>query len=1430
MEGFYRLLRKHRVELAALGALILLAAVATPVLQTVLESTTSGLKVEAVAAVERALDSDIQYRSISPSVFLYLEIRDLSIAPHAGAAFPAVRVSRVRVYYSLLRLLAGSGPAAAVTRIDIRDTSFDLGDLDHFGAPGGPAGTGFRIPALPAALEVTGTNLSLRFVVDEARVSVQRLFFRARRSADQVGLQVTRAAVAVEQPGLSLRAQIRLTGRTRTDFSDVDAVLRVDGLRSQVLALSRQSFQIQREGGSLLVRRMGDKAPLDLQISSDGVRASLAVRTDRYNPRSFVTFLGPLAFLNEYTRASVTTTLRVDYLIDQGAVRYTADIEAAVGGRLLPPGTVVQAKLQGDERLMRLDPLAVTSPKGDLHFEGDLQLADLLPEGLLRLSGLTAFADKRVDADVDLTRGERTVVLTGRRFEVDGTPFNGLRLALTPRPGSLQFELQTAAARPDRGVPGLTASGILNMRPAPSLEASAQVRAVPLSIIAGIAPLPAGGLSRMYPALADLVVDAGISVRTDFRAARVEATRIALADSVDPRNAATLSLLYDSGRLSVSDARVAWGGHTASGSLAMRNGPASTAFESSLVIDGLPYELEGTWDPSLGLIARGSYGLRIGVHPLDGSYLVSVAARGLPFPGLSRPAARLDVDMEGTWRSPGFWEVRVPRLVLDGLSYGAGGAGRFEASFTAGPRLVTVNRIAFRDRLGEVTNSRPAAFALQDSLKGSIELASPTSGERYSLTLSLGQKSFAADLRMQELPLERIAPGALTGDANGRITASGPYASPAVNASVRLADGRLGGRPLTLTLEAGYSEGRLAVTSLEAAIPSYRIGATSASYETATGRFAVETSLSSEPLEPVAAKTTPMASRIRLSGRIRSGPGLSLWRSLFRGELQGLAAVSQPKANTDAPPSWTMAFSIADDVLRFDGGPADSVHGRVTENGEYDVSLAQPLPIRGHAVGRFMTDDPETRIEGLEVDMTWLSSFLKDFSFARGTARSVGDVLLLGPLSDPRWQGRLDVQGVQMGFYMSPVVSSPFEATITLRDRDLVLEPTRATVGPGDLAASGVIGFSHWNPTNYDLQFQGGGGGLHTVHDFGTVAVDGYASGVIRVQGDDLAIRVTGDLNVDYCKLTVVETATPQKNEGSDRTSLFVDLQLTAGRRVEFLWPSVNFPVLRASARSGSRLRIQHAGDVQQTRVTGRVALRGGDVFYINRSFYIKEGELAFNETEQRFDPRLTLRGEIREQDRTGQDVRIYLVVDDRRLSEFAPRFESDPPKSEVEIIALLGGPIEDQLVQSGLAGSAVLVSSDIISHFGLLRPFEQGVRDLLGLDLFSIRTQMIQNVVVDRVLGIEPAVTEPTVDPLGRYLDNTTVTFGKYIGKDLFLEMDLRVTEKQTTGVDTEVLFSLDWPTPLFDLEWQVSPGGGDVESFVREKTRLSITWRYSY
>jgi hypothetical protein len=230
---------------------------------------------------------------------------------------------------------------------------------------------------------------------------------------------------------------------------------------------------------------------------------------------------------------------------------------------------------------------------------------------------------------------------------------------------------------------------------------------------------------------------------------------------------------------------------------------------------------------------------------------------------------------------------------------------------------------------------------------------------------------------------------------------------------------------------------------------------------------------------------------------------------------------------------------------------------------------------------------------------------------------------------------------------------------------------------------------------------------------------------------------------------------------------------------------------------------------------------------------------IQFNENLDYFDPRISVRSEIRERDENNEEVKIYLIVENNKLSEFSPRFASEPNKSDIEIIALLGGPILEQIDQKSGIGAAVVLSTDILSHFGILKPFEQSIRDALGLDLFSIRTQVIQNMIIGNIQGTElgrillgsgQASSPGAPTSLEGYLDNTTITFGKYIGNDLFLEMLLRLKEGGNWGLQSEMFISLEWPTPFFDLEWVLSPTGNSLDDFVLRDNRLTFRWRYSY
>jgi translocation and assembly module TamB len=187
--------------------------------------------------------------------------------------------------------------------------------------------------------------------------------------------------------------------------------------------------------------------------------------------------------------------------------------------------------------------------------------------------------------------------------------------------------------------------------------------------------------------------------------------------------------------------------------------------------------------------------------------------------------------------------------------------------------------------------------------------------------------------------------------------------------------------------------------------------------------------------------------------------------------------------------------------------------------------------------------------------------------------------------------------------------------------------------------------------------------------------------------------------------------------------------------------------------------------------------------------------------------------------------VKIYLDVDDN-LNGFSPRFSSDPPLPEPELFALFGAPFTQQVAGQGLLPSAVMLSGDVLSRFGLLRPFEQRVRALLGLDMFSLRTQAIQNLVAEKVLGLEAA------NPL----DNTSLSLGKYLGDDLFLEMLVRLQAPRGPsglllpghGLTSEFELNLEWDTPFFLLEWSFLPRNPDT-LFLTDNS-IALKWRYTY
>ena len=210
------------------------------------------------------------------------------------------------------------------------------------------------------------------------------------------------------------------------------------------------------------------------------------------------------------------------------------------------------------------------------------------------------------------------------------------------------------------------------------------------------------------------------------------------------------------------------------------------------------------------------------------------------------------------------------------------------------------------------------------------------------------------------------------------------------------------------------------------------------------------------------------------------------------------------------------------------------------------------------------------------------------------------------------------------------------------------------------------------------------------------------------------------------------------------------------------------------------------------------------------------------------------MRAETRERDANGDPVRIILEAE-TTLNQFSPetvRLVSDPPQGALALDALVRDPLagEGAEVTGGAGVSAAAFSGDLLAQVALLQPVERALREALGVDMVSIRSPFVQNLVLD---GLATPAEDGTAAQVGNPLDNTSLSFGKYLGSDLFLTMLLRLDTSANSSSSeppllSDIELSLEWATPFFMLEWSFLPRNANT-LFVTDNA-ITLRWGWSY
>ena len=428
----------------ALVAIVLVAltAFAAWELDRVFTERMAELKTHTIEALEHLLGRQVTYAAISPSIFQYLEVRDLTVHGIEHPDDAILTIHTIRVYYSLAQLLTHREPMSALREIRVMNTRItldldrdkDLVDLVLRLAEGKQDQDQMRA-------RFSGANVSIALSSDGNTLALENLFFQIEARNQGIAVALRGAARGQLRSGFAFRSTMKVEGSVDRSLTASDLTVHLLTLDSSLFTAGSQTLQVLWKGGTLDVRKIQDRSPIVLELVADTEKQvyTLKFQTEDMRLSRLFTLAGPLAKYENWMKTPLTASGHVTYRMASRSLDYQLDASAYLADQLPVHEMTLETSLRGSEKQVFFSPLRMSSPGGSIDFEGSLLLDNFYPEGLLTLINFDAGTGEKVNARLSMERAQGKLNVVGSHLEIGELTFNAFQFTLSPLPGALRF-------------------------------------------------------------------------------------------------------------------------------------------------------------------------------------------------------------------------------------------------------------------------------------------------------------------------------------------------------------------------------------------------------------------------------------------------------------------------------------------------------------------------------------------------------------------------------------------------------------------------------------------------------------------------------------------------------------------------------------------------------------------------------------------------------------------------------------------------------------------------------------------------------------------------------------------------------------------------------------------------------------------------------
>lgn len=1451
-----------------------------------LNSTLNQIKDKYLTLLDEKFNLKLSINSISPNILTRLKISDIQILDGTTNQ-PIISVDSVVVRYKLKALFLKSEDARLLDLSFIQDflTSITVNKTKITWNSESNASVLERILnlgnseksessyekqveekkpfsfSLPCTITLKNTEISFIHEKTMASLSLSTIRLRQRNGESPATgidfngkLNFSLPIAALDSP-LEISSSLRLQAVLNENLDGSIARLQLTSANGDMFSLSGLDFAADYNNDVLSCRIFSAGMPFSLHFGYDKNLKSLEIAMNalKFDPLDFITIKDNSSQLNKGKGSYISGTYKINYDLLTKNLVYFANGALYLSDQVFAGGINASYNILGNLNKVSVNNLVCTSSLFDVDFSGSFDIKNLSPEGEIFINRVALPSGNNLSAEIYIDRSEKGFICFIPQLIAGEDFLTALQLTCIPQKESLDFAFEAYDySHFESETPGkIAASGSVLFEEKIFLQTSVSLESVFLSGILKYAsnfvqePQSLIDLSQGF--LSPYIMTLDLFASTDFSSISYNLPYAVVANIQKDDEMLLLSLNGNEDSVQVSQLDITAFGQefTSSISADADNNYKDIFFSTNFTFNSIPYGLYGAFSAGNTLTLSGDYGFSFSLDFENKNEITgNLDIESLPV-SFSDYLFTIETFTDFYFSDSNDWNVNITSLKLSEESKKIMNSPSVNMSARLNPLGIQFDQISYGDSISVLGGAGAINWNFTENVLDFasvfLDVESETTGEKITIDLSasnpfleeFSSTSFAENfyltgqINVENFLLSHVLANQNQETVTLNLSTLGPVSNLFVTADIPDASVQLGENPMKIYGALTLEDKILNATNFNLVFGDMEISNINLNFSLKDfqghldGDFAFDSKLI-KVTTPFELDFTPFE-----SGKL----------SNFLADLN-LKDIQSPVIKNIK--NYHIRLIRTPGRFDFSAGTKESIKGYFLDSGDISASVTGEFPILFNGIGSIKDNKFDIMLRNIQADLKNIGPIFAMDEFTMKSGLLTGTFHLGGLVSDPEFTGNFNVNKFTVAVPDYVAVDLVGEnVKITAENNAFIIDDALFTHGKSQVGLDLEVLFDRWAfeelfihvktlnktliPADCDVPY------LHL-----TANASCDLEMRLNSQGFSLVGNIDTQDTIAYLSLVGNDNETEESESDSEFT---MDLTINIAPRSKLFYPNQENPIIRGLVTANKPLHL--VLDSSGFSIDGDLSIKGGEILYLSRNFYLKEGRIIFDESNGTFDPTITFRAEIPERDEYGEIIRIILSADSQRLSNFNAVLTSDPLKPEKEIRSLLGqvflggsvssvGQVVEQLAVTGL---------DFIIQNSVFRQVENRLRDLFNFDIFSFRTQFFQQA-LRQVISSDDGNDEESGKILnaGNFFDNTTVYIGKYIGNTIYMDAMLSFmyedsVEKINKGkLVLQPEIGLELPTPFVNIRWSIAPDINSAQNLWVPDTSLSLSWKFSF